>query len=255
MICDNNISCGVCPACQAGKNNLCMNMDSMGSICDGVFAEYAVIPERNAAKIPASLPVEKAIFAEPLNCVMGALKHVQITPGSSVLILGGGPIGMYFTALCKLRGANKVIVSEPQSFRAEHCRQAGATTVINPVKEDLAKAVEAQTGGLGADLVIDAVGSLVADAIKCAKINGTVILFGMNANAKEKIRQLDITYKGLTLVGTYIGDHTLYDTAQLLQSDMLDLSHMITHRLPLERFEEGMAAMRDGSGIEVVLYP
>ncbi len=255
LICDNNIPCGVCSACQTGHSNMCENVQAMGSGTDGVFTSKVVIPERNAAKIPNDLSIEKAIFAEPLNCVMGAMKKANIQNGDTVVILGGGPIGMYFTTLCKARGAAKVIVSEVSEFRAKHCISSGADAVVNPKNENLEKTVLRMTDGLGADLVIDAVGVLLPDAIKIVKRAGDIIIFGMNSSVQEKITESDLVIKGITIYGNFIGDHTLFQVAKLLASDTLDFSHMITHKLPLSKFGEGLEAMREGSAIEVILYP
>lgn len=255
LICDNNISCGVCNACQTGHSNMCENVQAMGSGTDGVFTGKVVIPEKNAAKIPKDLPIEKAIFAEPLNCVMGAMKKANIQNGDTVVVLGGGPIGMYFTTLCKARGAAKVIVSEVSEFRAKHCISAGADVIVNPKKEDLEKVVLKESDGLGADLVIDAVGVLLPDAIRIVKRAGDIIIFGMNSSVQENITESDIVLKGITIYGNFIGDHTLFQVARLLASDTLDFSHMITHKLPLSKFKEGLEAMRKGSAIEVILYP
>ena len=255
LICDNNIPCGVCPACQMGHSNMCKNVQAMGSGTDGVFTSRVSIPEKNAAKIPADLSLDKAIFAEPLNCVMGAMKKANIQNGDTVVVLGGGPIGMYFTTLCKARGAAKVIVSEVSDFRAKHCMSAGADVIVNPKEEDIEEAVLRETDGLGADLVIDAVGVLLPDAIRIVRPAGDIILFGMNSSVQEKITQADLVIKGITVHGNFIGDHTLFQVARLLASDTLDFSHMITHKLPLSKFGEGLEAMRDGSAIEVILYP
>lgn len=255
LICDNNIPCGVCNACQTGHSNMCENVQAMGSGTDGVFTGKVVIPEKNAAKIPKALPIEKAIFAEPLNCVMGAMKKANIQNGDTVVVLGGGPIGMYFTTLCKARGAAKVIVSEVSEFRAKHCISAGADVIVNPKKEDLEKVVLKESDGLGADLVIDAVGVLLPDAIRIVKRAGDIIIFGMNSSVQENITESDIVLKGITIYGNFIGDHTLFQVARLLASDTLDFSHMITHKLPLSKFKEGLEAMRNGSAIEVILYP
>ncbi len=255
LILDNNLPCGICPACQEGQGNLCNHMASMGVHIDGVFAQYAVVPENMTAKISKDIPIEAAIFAEPLNCVMGGIKKLKIMPGDRVLILGGGPIGLYFTAMMKSCGAGKVLVSEISPFRAKYAAANGADRVINPAKEDLYEEVLKETKGVGADIVIDAVGVLLPDAIRTVKSGGSILLFGMNASARQEVSQNDITARGLTVYGNFIGSNTLRNVANLLESKIVDLESLITHKLPLSRFEEGLAAMRKGEAMEVVLYP
>ena len=122
VILDNNIPCAVCSSCQTGNSNLCTYMGSMGVYEDGVFAQYAVAPEPQMAKISKDVPIDQAIFGEPLNCVMGGVKKLDIMPGDTVLVLGGGPIGIYYTKLMKICGAGKVLVTEVSDFRAGYVK-------------------------------------------------------------------------------------------------------------------------------------
>jgi len=130
LIMDNNLQCGVCDCCQTGDYNVCPNMKSLGMELDGAFAQYCVCPESNVVKINKDVPIEKAIFAEPLNCVMGGLKKLKVLPGDSVVILGGGPIGMYYARLLKQMGAGRVIVSEVSEFRSGYVMKSGADRVV-----------------------------------------------------------------------------------------------------------------------------
>src|SRR5690606_19649645 len=119
-------------------------------------------------------------------------------PGETVLVLGAGPIGLYFTMLYKSNGAGKVIVSEPSEFRAEYARKCGADIVVNPLENNLKEVVLEETQGLGADITVDAVGVLFPDAIACTRRAGRIILFGQNGAARQTICQNDITRNGLT---------------------------------------------------------
>lgn len=255
VILDNNLPCGVCSDCQTGNSNLCGNMRSMGVHIDGVFAEYAVAPATQMVKVSKEMPLDQVIFAEPLNCVMGAIKKLKIMPGDIALVLGGGPIGLYFATLLRACGAGKVLVSEVSSFRSEYAIRQGADRVINPQTEDLYQEVQKESDGRGADIVVDAVGVLLPEAIRNVKNAGSVMLFGQNAAATQEFSQNEITARGITVYGNFIGCYTLENVAHLLNGHMVDFSAMITHRLPLERFGEGLEAMCKGEALEVVLTP
>lgn len=254
LIMDNNLQCGVCDCCKTGDYNVCPDMKSLGMQLDGAFAQYCVCPETNVVKINKEVPIDKAIFAEPLNCVMGGLKKLKVMPGDNVVILGGGPIGMYYAKLMKQIGAGKIIVTEISEFRAGYVKQSGADLVVNPDKENLKEIVEREMPG-GADIVVDCVGILINDALDCVRPGGTIQLFGLNENERQTICQSTITRQGLTILGTFIGNHTLQVVANGLNNDLFDFDFLITHKLPLKDFGIGLEAMRNGTAFEVILYP
>ncbi len=255
VVLEPNLACGYCIYCRAGKPNMCENDKILGVTIDGVFAEYFVAPEAALVKIPADMPKEVAVFAEPVNCVMGAVNKARVLPGQTVLVLGAGPIGLYFTMLYKRNGAAKVIVSEPSVFRADYALACGADVVINPLKENLEERVKELTGGLGADITADAVGTLIKDAIACTCRAGIIVLFGQNGAVQEEICQNDITRNGLMVVGNYIGPFTLTSTVKLLSAGLIPVQKMITHKMKLSEFADGLEAMRGGEALEVILYP
>ncbi|MBR0397590.1 MAG: alcohol dehydrogenase catalytic domain-containing protein [Eubacterium sp.] len=255
VIFDNNLTCGICPACKSGHSNMCANMESMGSMTDGIFCEYAVAPARAFEKIPMNTDIRKAVLAEPMTMVLSAVKKLRVVPGCTCAVLGGGPLGMMFARFLKMRGAGKVILSEVSPFRSSFAAANGVDVTVNPMKDDLEQIVLSETEQMGADIVVDAVGSLMGDAVAIARPAGTVMLFGMNAKAHTDLAQYQITMKDLTVLGNYIAVNTLGDVANLLKHDQADFSGLITHELPLKDFGTGLAAIRNGEAMKVVLYP
>ncbi len=255
VIMDNNLPCGVCKMCHLGHPNMCTNMNAMGSQCDGVFAEYAIAPERALFKISKDIPLKKAIIAEPLNCVMGAVKKVNLMPGDKCVVLGGGPIGLCFAAALKARGAGKVIVSEVSKMRSVIAGKIGADIVINPLEASLKDEVMRLTDGLGADLIVDSVGSLMAEAVELARPCANILLFGMNQNAVSSLHQIDITSKDLIIRGCYIGPFTLPITSNMLSDEVVDLSRLVTHEYLLEDFAQALDDMRTTRAVKTILYP
>ena len=250
-----NLNCGTCVYCRMGQPNMCANERVMGVTCDGVFCKYFVAPENALTKIPQDMPTDLAVFCEPVKCVMGAMDMVRLLPGETVLILGGGPIGLYFVMLYKATGAGKIIVSEPSEYRAKYARELGADVVVNPITENLEEVVKSHTNGMGADVTADAVGVLVKDAIACTRRNGRIVLMGQNGAVKETICQNDIVSNGLQIFGNYIGKNIMTQTVKMLASGVIPVEKIITARLPMSKFGEGLDQMRSGTGLEVILYP
>ena len=107
----------------------------------------------------------------------------------------------------------------------------------------------------GADVVVDAVGNQLATAISSAAMSGRIVVFGMNANAREPIRQVEITEKSLSIHGTYITDFTFPEAIRMLESDRLVVEPMISAVLPLAEAERGFELLRSGGATKVIITP
>lgn len=255
VVLDPNIYCGSCFQCQKGNFNMCCNVEVLGTTIDGGFTEYCVAPQKMLVKIAPGLSAEQAIFVEPLTCVVNAVNKVRLLPGETVLINGAASIGLYFLQLFKANGAGKILVSEVSASRREFAEKCGATRTIDPSKENLLDVVREETGGHGVDVVVDAVGFLIEECIQCCRAKGSIVLFGMCGGRQMPVTQFDVVRKELSIYGSFIGLNTLPATVSILESGLIDFTPMITHRLPLRDFHIGLEAMRDGSALEVVLYP
>jgi 2-desacetyl-2-hydroxyethyl bacteriochlorophyllide A dehydrogenase len=250
-----NIPCGRCHYCRTGRVNLCTDFTHVGAMRDGGAAELAAVPASMLHALPETLDWETAALTEPLACVLNGTRRAGFHPGAPTLILGAGPIGLLFLAVAKLAGAGPIVVSEPHAERRQAAARHGADVVCDPINEPLADVVAAATGAIGAEIAIDAVGSLLGDAVAAVRKGGRVLVFGLNWRAKATLSPADIASREVTIEGVYIANGTFPLALSLLDAHPETFRPLITHRLPLESFWQGIEAMRDGSGMKVILDP
>lgn len=252
VVVDPDPKCGMCDSCRAGRPATCTNIVALGIFRDGALASHVIAPASAVHPIKDHVPAEIAALVEPLACVINGTNRAAIRPGESAVVLGAGPIGCLFTAVLRASGASPLVVVEPSAARGDVASALGATAVVAP--DELAGHAS-ELLPEGADVVVDAVGSLLAEAIDVSAQSGRIVVFGMNSNARPPIQQVDITRKGLTILGSYITDFTFPQAIRLVESGLLDLRPMITSVLPLERTAEGIDSLRSGTATKVVITP
>ena len=227
----------------SGNNNLDPNYQAIGINLDGAFAEYMRVPAaaiRQGNLMPVREGVDPAVAAlvEPLACVLRGQNAVNVQSGDVVVVMGAGPIGILHMKLARLRGAVRVIVSEPGEYRREQARQLGADRVVAPAAEDLRAVVLAESSGRGADVVIVAAPSKVAQqqALDIAGLGGRINFFG-GLSKEDSIIQFDsnkVHYNELIVTGTTAcSTYDCWRAAEIVNSGRLDLAGLITSRFPL----------------------
>lgn len=246
------VSCGSCRNCLRGADNHCSNMEIWGVYRNGGLAEFATVPTSACIPLGDSVPTHLAALVEPLACVLSGIKRAALRPGEDVIVFGAGAIGLMFTAILRASGANKVIVVEISKSRAEVALKLGANLVINPLETNLEQVLATELPYC-ADVVIDAVGSQFAAAVKVAGQFGRVILFGMNSSARTEISQYEITEKELSILGSFVGQHNFPDAVKLLESGQIDFSPIISDVISLEELPEQITKLKSGESIKTVV--
>ncbi len=260
-----NTGCGHCRQCISGNNNLCPNYTAIGVTIDGGFAEYVRVPANAVNQgnvIPVSENVDPAVAAlmEPFACVLRGQNPLNIKPGENVLVMGAGPIGVMHAKLAKVRGAGRVIVSEPIPDRAAQARSMGADIVVNPSEQDLKAVLNEVTGGRGADAVIVAAPVHAAQeaALDLAAIGGRINFFGGLPKDRPAI-QFDsnlVHYKELIVTATTAcSTADCWQTAEIVNAGLVDLSGLVSRRFPLKQAIEAFAAAEDRKSLKIVLEP
>lgn len=254
---DPNIHCGVCPYCRRGLAHLCENLGAVGVTLPGGFQEFCRVPAKQVHRLPEGLPLEEAAFAEPLACCVHGIDQAGIDVADTVVILGAGTIGLLMVQLARLAGAREVIVSEPSAAKADLARRLGADQVVDPLADDVQAAVMERTG-IGADVVIECVGSprTVAQAIGLARRGGRVVLFGVSPrDAEVPVRPYDVFLNELTIVGSYVNPFTHARAIELLATGRVSVRDLVSHRVPLAEFGQAMALAERGGGVKILVQP
>lgn len=251
---EGHVTCGHCRNCRAGRRHLCRNTVGVGVNRPGAFAEYLVLPAVNAFKIPDGISDDMATVFDPLgNAVHSALSFDLV--GEDVLITGAGPIGVMSAAVARHAGARHVVVTDINSYRLGLAVKLGATRAVRIDQESLQE-VEAELGmteGFDVGLEMSGAPSAIAEMLATINHGGKIALLGIPADAMT-VDWSQIILKGLTLKGIYGREmfETWYKMASLIQAG-LDLTDIITHRFPIEEYEQAFTVMRSGQSGKVVL--
>jgi L-iditol 2-dehydrogenase len=249
----------------SGNSNLCANYDAIGVTIDGGFAEYLRIPAKsiqqgNVIIISDSVDPAVAALVEPFACVLRGQNALHIQPGEVVLVIGAGPIGVMHTKLAKARGAGRVIVSEPSPDRAAQVGRMGADRVVNPIEEDLKAVLDQESQGRGADAIIVAAPSHIAQesALTLAAIGGRINFFGGLPKDRPTIHfdSNIVHYKELVITGTTAcSTNDCRQASRLIDSGVVDLADLISQRFPLSEALAAFAAAEDRKSLKIVLEP
>ena len=258
---EGHITCGYCRNCRAGRRHLCRNTEGVGVNRPGAFAESLVIPAVNAFKIPEDISDDVASILDPLgNATHTALAFDLV--GEDVLITGAGPIGCMAVAICKHVGARHVVITDVNPYRLSLAEKLGATRAVN-VAEAGPEGGAAQLRGVmkdlgmteGFDVALEMSGhpGAFADMLRVMNHGGRIALLGIMPG-QAAIDWDQVIFKGLVLKGIYGREmfETWYKMISMLQSG-LDISPIITHRLPLSRFQEGFEVMCSGQSGKIIL--
>lgn len=242
-----NIACDNCVNCLNNRQNFCLNWQAVGVTRPGGMAQYVVAPEKVVFDI-GELSFEEAAFVEPLSCVVHGIERAEIRLADRIAILGAGPIGLLLLQVARSRGAVDVTVLERQPARAALAQELGADHWIS----DLAALQEGVY-----DVVIDATGapSVMAETVRLARAGGTILLFGVPPQGADlTLDAFAIFEKGLTVRSSFTSRRNSYQAVAMLQSGVVQVADLVSHRLPLSAFERGVEMIEGGlDGVKKVL--
>lgn len=251
---DPNIYCGECHFCRQQHNNHCLNFEATGVTRNGAFAEYVAVPARTCYRIPEHISFQEAALIEPLSCVAFALNRIRVYPGDEVLIFGAGPMGLLLLQALQRSGASKVVAVDKRENRLAMAEDMGAYAVVAAGPDQ--KAELESYAPYGYAVVVDATGvpSVVQQAFQYLKPRGQYLQFGVNPReATVQIRPYDIFRNDWTIIGSFALCYNFNASIAWIESSTIDAEPLVSHFLPLERFQEGFELSRSGESMKVQL--
>ncbi len=251
---EGHVVCGRCRNCMAGRRHLCNQTSGIGVNRPGAFAEYVVLPMSNVWEHTAGIDLDVAALFDPFgNAVHTALQFDLL--GEDVLITGAGPIGAMAAAVCRHAGARHVVITDVIDARLERAAMLGATRTVNVGREKVADVQRELGMAEGFDVGLEMSGSAEAfnELIDNMCHGGKVSILGIPAE-KTAIDWNKVIFNMLTLKGIYGREmyETWYKMSVMIESG-LDISPVITHRLPFTEFQRGFDQMNSGEACKVIL--
>jgi len=251
VACEPSYGCGRCAECAEGRISQCQGATRVGG-----FAESVALPASCVHPLPRGLDPVTAALTEPAACCLSGLEQFPMPKNATVVVMGGGIMGLLTMAIARVRGATRLILSDPIEDRRKAAKSLGATVVVDPTRESLRERVMTLTKGRGADVVCEAVGKpeLVAEALALTRPMGHLQLVGVNPKGSHLPLDLfDVHYREIRVGGAF-GRGTAFRRALALMPK-LKASKLVTARFPLEKVSDAFAHATAGRGAKTVITP
>ena len=251
---EGHITCGYCRNCRAGRRHLCRNTVGVGVNRPGCFAEYMSLPASNVFKLSPAISDDIASILDPFgNATHTALSFNVV--GEDVLITGAGPIGIMAVAIARYAGARHVVITDVNPYRLELARRMGATRALDIRTETLDSAMRelGMEEGFDVGMEMSGVPSAFREMLRTMHHGGSIAMLGIMPK-DTGIQWDEVIFKGLVVKGVYGREmfETWYKMSSMLQSG-LDISPVVTHRLPIEEYRQGFETMASGQSGKVIL--
>ena len=254
----HHVPCYECYVCKAGDETMC-DMYRKSNILPGGFSEYFRVPEWNISKggvlsLPNEVTFEEGALIEPTACCLrGIRKHAKA--GETVLVVGAGPVGLMHALLLEPMEV-RVVISDISRPRLEFAERMHLDLVLDASKDDVPGRLKSETQGRGADLAIVASGSKAAitQALGSIRRGGRVCLFGVPPKGTVLGNDIsDLYNSGQQIVTSYGANDVDTKAAMGIIASNPDFARLVTHRFPLSKFDEAVAAASGGEAMKVVI--
>jgi L-iditol 2-dehydrogenase len=257
----HHVPCGSCWACRHGSESMCPQFKAT-NIAPCGFAEMIRVPrlhvEEVTIRLPDDMPFDVASFAEPLACAVRAVQRSHVLPGDRIAVVGGGGMGLLIAQTLAAREALPIVldISEPRIALA---RALGVRATINPTREKLGEVVAGMTDGAGLDgAILTVLGeTILAEVQPALRPGGRINVFASPSDGPHLTLDLaDLYHRELSVFSTYSSTPAaLAEAFELLASNRVRVLPLISHRLPLAAFDEGVELQKSGRATKVIFHP
>ncbi len=254
---ETHIPCGKCILCRTGRQHICKDMKILGVHTDGVFAEYAKIPEICAWKLLPGTPPEIGAIYEPFGIAVHGVLRDKVA-GLSTVIVGAGPIGLFATNVANISGARQIFVLDVNEYRLKLANKMGDNILtLNSKKDEVAKIISEETEGRGADVVIELSGSVegTRTAFEVLGKGGRISLIGLHSREVPLDLVNNVIYKEATVYGITGREmfNSWYQTENLVKTGKLNIKEVLTHEFSLEEVEKAILMAKEGNCGKVII--
>jgi len=246
----HHVPCNKCKYCLEGNHTACETLHK-GNYDPGGFSQYIRVPKINVEEgtyLLEDISYEEGTMIEPLGCVVRGQRVINVKEGQTVLILGSGVSGLLNIQLAKLKKA-KVIATDIDDYRLKKAKEFGADEVIDVSKDEL---------DIKAEKIIVCTGAIqaVKQAFKCIDKKGIILFFAIPPKNSE-IPTTDFWRNEITITSSYgAAPIDLEESLNLIKNKKINVKDMITHKLPLEKIQEGFKIVIDAKeSLKVVIEP
>jgi alcohol dehydrogenase len=252
-------ACGRCKYCRRGLQSQCLSGGGwiLGHLVDGTQAEYVRTPfaDTSLYKVPEGLSDEQVLFLAdilPTGFEIGVLNG-GVKPGDTVVVVGAGPVGLAAIITAKLYGPGRIVAVDLDNSRLERAQEFGADVVINNSSENAVERVQEMTDGLGADVVMEAVG-VPATFELCTELvcpGGRVANIGVHGEPAT-LHLETLWIKSITITTGLVDAYSTLTLLNLVSEGRLDPTGLTTHRFELNEIMEAYDVFADAANTNAI---
>ena len=244
---------GTCPACLAGNEHICQNLNFIGIDSPGSLQGYWNVPAEVLVALPSTLRLDHAALVEPTAVAVHDVRRGNVQKGDKVVVIGGGPIGVLIASVAREFGGEVVVIELDPNRRA----QIGALgfETLDPREKNQIDWVNQWTADAGADVVFEVSGAAAAvlGATDLAKVRGTLIVVAIHPVPRE-INLQRLFWRELTILGARVYQRVDFETAvKLLDGGIIPADLLISKIVPLSETQNAFTDLENGAAMKILI--